>query len=524
MIALTTSCAHKISDPDYNRQFNMVQELSYLFSEPPCKNRLTLDDVIELVVSRNLDIIVKEQEIAIQCETATSAMLKMLPALRLNAEYYNRNNNTGSSSFSLDPKVPPAPPSVSLDSSWRKNDESDVWNVLDFGLAYYRSRQETNRAVILSMEYERAEQNLILEATRAYWKAIGAKRAMDKAGEIMKAANQQKQDIDKQMNAKVIPEIQGLRNQNQLITINLQLQSYEKDYHTAMADLARLMAFPPCCSFELEEPTSLTTDVPICDICLLEEQALKNRPELYGKDAEEFIWADEARMALLQMLPGAELYNGRYDDSNSFLVNQSWLAIGIRATWNLLAIPQLLHAKKAAEERTDLMFLNRLALSIGVMTQVHLAWFVFTDNREQFLMAYDLWQVNERLLRTARKEEEAGKLHEADILRYEAETLISEINAMRAYGEMQASLELLNNSIGAPRWYQTGVVSGPPPVGQCTIPLYECDGCYPIIDIETEYTRRTRVPLPPQEHPFSEFKAEYPEEMQIQPYPELYDY
>lgn len=459
LIAIAVSCTVPQRDSMEIRVFNMNQELQYIKDEPLCETKLTLDDIIQVTLERNLELMVKKQEVAIQMELATGAKLKMLPALRVNSLVYTRNNNTGASSQSLT-NIPPAPPSISQDASYHREDENIVINLLDFGISYYRARQETNRSLMIQLEYERAKQNLILDVTRAYWKAVAAKRAFEKSAAVIAKADRQKMNVTKQMEAKVVSEIQGFRSQNQLLTINLELQVFERDYHSAMTELALHMGIPPCSEFEIIDPPNLCTDIHLYDICELEEYALVNRPELYGKDIEEYVWADEARIAITQMLPGVELFAGDFNDSNSFLIFKQWLAAGIRTTWNLLSVPALAQQRAAAEDRMDLTYMNRLALSIGVMTQVHLAYFVYLDNRTQFLMAYELQQVNERLLAAAKKEASAGKLHEADTLRYEAETLLSEINALKAYADMQNALEQLNNAVGLPRFYQT--ISGPP--------------------------------------------------------------
>lgn len=478
LVGITVSCSQQHCDYEELRVTNMNQELQYLKDEPIEQKCLTLDEIIQITLERNLDLMVKQQEVAIQMEIATGAKLKMLPALRLNSNVYTRNNNTGSSSQSLVPGIPPAPPSISQDASYHREDENLVINLLDFGLSYFRSRQEENRTLMLEMEYERARQNLILDVTKAYWKAVANKRAYDKSAAIIAKSDKQKSNVTKQMEAKIIPEIQGFRSQNQLLTINLELQAFERDYHTSMTELALHMGIPPCSEFEIVDPLTLCTDIATFDICELEEYALLNRPELFGKDVEERVWADEARMAIVQMLPGIELFAGNYDDSNSFLIFKQWLAAGIRATWNLLALPQLTMQYKAAEDRMDLSYMNRLAISIGVMTQVHLAYLVYLDNRTQFLMAYELQKVNEGMLAAARKEASAGKLHEADILRYEAETLLSEVYALKSYADMQNALEQLNNAIGMPRFYQT--ISGPPSFDK-TIPVRPCSATLPVV-------------------------------------------
>ena len=162
------------------REANALRDLSILLdnSELPCE-KLTLADVIEIALKKNVDLQVKAFEYAVQYEASTGECLKMLPNLIANGEWYYRNRNTGSFSESLLAGVPPAPPSISSEQHEARTDLTISWNLLDFGLAYFRSRQERNKAYVLQLEYERLRQNLIVDITRQYWKAIAARKAME---------------------------------------------------------------------------------------------------------------------------------------------------------------------------------------------------------------------------------------------------------------------------------------------------------------------------------------------------------
>lgn len=446
------------------RNQNSVIDAQCLYSSVSLPDHpLILDEIIAIAMEQNLSLKVKQQEYCIQREAVTRERFNMLPKILLNWENYGRTENTASFSQSLEPGVPPAPLSISSEQNIRRWDLNLVWNLVDFGLAFYRSRQESNKVLMAQLEYERLRQNMVVDITKQYWKAIVAKLALQKSMEIVDKALEQQATLHRQMQAKIVSEIQGLRNENQLINIRGQLQAYSAQYHSAMSELSLLMGVPADVEMTLAEIKVLGIDVDIGDVGELESFALINRPELYSSDVEEKIRMDEARLAIVQMLPGVELFGGPYNDSNFFLLYNNWLAAGARATWNLLNIPGYNMERRMACGRKTLVRLNRLALSIGVIAQVHLSHLLFHDNLESYIIAKELESVNKRMLLAAKNEQRQGKLHEADILKYEAEALFSEIDASTKYAELQNSLEQLNSAIGLPRYFQTEVIYAEPP-------------------------------------------------------------
>lgn len=452
---LLTGCHYDPNmDIDDFRECSLAEDLNVIYSgirEFPCP--LTLEEIYEIAKSRNLNILVKELECEIQNELTTREKFGMLPDIKAHFERFIRNRNTASSSESLVPGVPPAPLSISSQKHQRRWDYALVWNYVDFGLSFLRSRQEYNRGLKLQFEYERIKQNLYVDITREYWKAQTAKLARNRSKVILEKAKSQQEAVRKQLEAKIISEIQGLRSEGQLITFQAQQHFYNKEYHTAKSELALLMGLPPCVEFELADIIAFGTDAVLDDICDIEYFALNSRPELYSDDAEELIQRDEARAAVLQMYPGVDLFAGHNHDSNRFLLFNHWIQAGARAAYNLLDWPRHLQESRAADGRVLLAKNNRLLMSVSVMTQVHLAYTIYFDNLESYQLAKAIESINSRLLKAANNEKSQGKLHDADVIKYEIELLESEIDAIKQYGELQNALEQLNNAMGLPAYY-----------------------------------------------------------------------
>lgn len=436
------------------RRDNMESDMDCLYNDASIPQRpLTLEDIYDIAGERNLNLLVKAQEYCIQKELVTREKLGMLPDLRANYTNSYRNKITASSSESLT-NTPPAPLSVSSEKHQLRWDITMVWNYLDFGLSFYRARQEYSRALVMQLEYQRQQQNLFVDVSREYWKAVSAQVAVKKSEELLKRAVSQREALVKQMEAKTYSAIQGLTIESFLVNFQSRVHTFKRDYHSALAELGLLMGLPPGVEFNLAEIEEMGTDVVLGDIAEIEEIALSNRPELYSSDIQEYIQADEARAALLRLFPSAEVYGGQFHDRNRFLLYNYWVETGIRATWALLDVNRSRQDRKIAFDRQALARDNRMMMSVAVLSQVNLAWNVYRDNLNTYTYSRELRDVNQRLLKAAESEKRLGKLNDADLLKYEIESLQVQVEHIRSYGDLQQSLEQLNNSMGVPFYYQ----------------------------------------------------------------------
>jgi outer membrane protein TolC len=424
-------------------------EILYENSSLP-SNYLTLDDAIAVALDRNLDLLVKEWEGAVQRETATREHLKLLQSLTLSGELSWRNKNTGSSSQSLNPLIPPAPPSISSNQTVRRWDFTYTFNILDFGVSYFRAQQEHNKAIIQSIEYARLQNNLVLDVTRQFWKVIYAQKAIQESQALINRMIAQRESIRSEVAARFISEMPALKAEDQLLSVQIQLHAYQKEYHEGKMELARLMGYPACLEFELADLDTFEINAEVSDPCALSEIALLNRPELFSLDVEEKIGVNEAYAAIVQLFPALAPFSGANFDGNTFLINNFWLIAGVRAAWNLFAIPQHIAEMRIGIEDQMTSRARRMALSIGVMSQVHLAFFLYKDNLEQFRLIEEQRNVKKQIYQTAAKQFRVGLTSGIDVLNYEADLYIAELNYLRAFSELQIALEQLNNAMGIP--------------------------------------------------------------------------
>lgn len=455
---LICSCIRTCYDPLSLREANLLMDLARLH---PCEItalELNLEQIVHMALERNLEGRVKALDVAIQTELATGEKLRMLPNLIAVIDTSGRDRNTGSASQSLIPNIPPAPPSISSEQHQERNELNFMINLLDFGLSFFRSRQERNKAHIAQQEYVRTQQNLVLEITKQYWRAQAALKAMRGAARLISFAQEHAERLKKEIESQLTSKIAGLQSQNDLLEMKLSLMAYKREYEQALLALANAMALPPCISLSLiEEPLVLDhatlSPIELQDRPSLQYQALTHRPELYGNDLEEKVMIDEINAAFLQMGPGVELSTRAQYDSNKFLLFNYWRQAGLRIIWNLLAIPRFHAAKNVGALRQQQVRVNRMALTVGILTQLEVALMLHHEYLLEFELRHERALVRAEMAQAAAKEAAIGRLNEAQAIRLEADALFALAEALASYAQLRSSLEQINNVSGMPRLY-----------------------------------------------------------------------
>jgi len=455
IISVMFSCIKSTTHLNKNRYEKSQVDKAFLYNNITLPNRpLNIDDIVAIGLKRNLALLVKRQECAIQKEIATSEKLTMLPDLIMNGEWSERDNSPGSSSESLEPGVPPAPPSVSSKRQTGTADITFTWNLLDFGLSFFRSRQAANNTIIQQLEYKRLQQNLVLDLVKQYWNAIAASQGIRGSKELIEKAELQKEKLNSKIQRRIISKVRGLKMSDQLVQMQIDLQIYQKQYDFAISDLKQLMGLPPSISFELEDNSSLKKSVDIWQLAVLEDMSLRNRPELFSYDIQEKIDLDEVRAVILEMIPGISLFGSFNYNDNPFLLKNNWLLAGTRASYSLLDFPHNYSREKTAREKQILTKKNRLVLAMGALSQVNLAYWIFHDDQSYYNLTQEKAHIKEELWKVALRQKNNGRLDEADLIYIETNALNARIENIQAYGDMQISLEKINNAIGIPQFFR----------------------------------------------------------------------
>jgi hypothetical protein len=184
------------------------------------------------------------------------------------------------------------------------------------------------------------------------------------------------------------------------------------------------------------------------DIEKLEALALSMRPEMAEEGYRARISADEARKALVGILPNVSLsVMGNYD-SNRFLVNNNWYSLGLNAALNLtkvFSIPAMGRSEEAQKRADDA---RRQAMAMAVLVQTRLAAVRYTLVADEFTIWDEAARDDDLIVEHLASSESAGIDNELEVVRARARAMASHINRDLAYANVQAVIARLYNSVG----------------------------------------------------------------------------
>jgi outer membrane protein TolC len=430
---------------------------------------ITLYESIARALKYNLDYHV-EFASKILAETQLDlSQYDLLPQLVVDSGYSGRDNFSGSSSQSLLTGSQSLATSTSSNRDIFTTDLKLSWNVLDFGLSYIRAKQTGDKILIAEEEKRKVVNRIVQDVRAAYWRAVTNDRLIQKVEALLERVSKAIEE-SKQVEIKRLDRpLTALTYQRELIGIKRELQELQKDLALAKIQLAALMNLRPGENYELAIPDR-TESIKKIDISpdMMEHLALENRPELRAVSYEQRINANEAKAAILNLMPGLDLNFGKSHSSNSFLFNTNWLTYGAQISWNMLNVFKLPSIKKNIKARDKLLRARRLALSMAVMTQVHVSLAQYEFSKRSYKTASDFYKTQEKILKQIQSGIEANTVTEQSLIREEMNMMVAEVkydiaysNVENAYGSIFAALgidpfpidansedlELLSNSI-----------------------------------------------------------------------------
>ena len=156
IVLLSTGCSGKSTNapaaPDMEfrqkQAATFKQEVQREAKETPLSGPLTLAAAIDLAIKHNLDHRIKLMEAAVAREQVSLARLSYLPEITASAGYSSRNNYSGAKSMSLLTGKESLEYSTSQEKQHTLSGLRASWDVIDFGMAYYTTKQKTDEVAI----------------------------------------------------------------------------------------------------------------------------------------------------------------------------------------------------------------------------------------------------------------------------------------------------------------------------------------------------------------------------------------
>lgn len=422
----------------------------------PVTKPISLDEAIQRGLDHNLQKRVKILETALAQQQIDLVYFDMLPSLTASSGLSERNNYAASASTSFvngEPQPLGSNPSYSV-SQEKERTTADLtfsWNVLDFGLSYVRAQQQADKFLIAQEKQKKVEHNLTQEIRRAYYQAVSSQDLLKRIQPMMIEVKQALEDSKKMQEQRVAKTpMEALSYQRELLDILRSLHTLESSLISAKVELAELMGLKPGIAFDLADKVEKNYEIPTIDMQLEEMEviALENRPELAESRYQERISEKEITAAKLKMLPGINLSTSLSYENSDYLLNNDWYSYGANVSWNLLNVFKAGEMNKLAKTQVEVAKEQKLALSMAVLSQVHLSIVKFNQAKKEYLLAKEYLTVADDIYDLTKVENEVNVNSRLILIKEKLNNILATLRYSSSYANVQNSYGRVFASIG----------------------------------------------------------------------------
>lgn len=440
-----------VEDEKIDRYGKAEKYFNLIKNNPVPENKIfSLKDCIETALKNNLDLRVFQLSEKVHKERITSGYLAMLPDFYATYDLSNRNNQPGATSISLESGTESLEPSRSSVKGVGVLKLELVFSVVDFGLMYLKAIQEDDKARLTHFQKQRASQNLLFDVARSYYRVAAAQHAMENTEKLLKLSKIIEKNLDYIAETKTLSPLKTLSEKKQILRLKQSLEEYRRVYENSCIELKTLMGYAPWNTIKVDTTcfnSFSKLDLPKIDI--LEQVAIRKRPELYQMDTKTHHSTLEARKAILMMLPNVRMFMDFTNSSNPLLYNQSWIEIGIRCAYHILRLPQQIQEWRALDLEIDENEARTLALTSGVMAQVRIAHANLIEVENRFQLTDAIYNTHLKQLKAAKADSKAGgRISQIELFKMAMETANASIERSQQLGNYYLAYYRLLNAVG----------------------------------------------------------------------------
>ncbi len=409
---------------------------------------VSLHEAMARAIKYNLDTRVELAQTALKLREIDLSEFKLLPSIVAGSGFVGRNTVAASSSQNLTNGTVGVDPTTSSERNLLNSDLTLSWNVLDFGLSYVRAQQLGDEALIAAEARRKVANRVIEDVRTAYWRAVSYQRLIARLRGLEGRAQRARNAARTLYNEGQTQPMLALAYERELIEVRREIQKVEGDLLVAKSQLAALMNVAPQTPFTLVDARSGVGSSLHLPQDQLVRVALANRPEIREIALRLRIKDKEATAALLELLPGVQLYVGGNMDSNRFLLNNNWLAYGAKASWNLLRLFQYPARKGLIDAQGELLDQRALALTMAIMTQVHVSRARYEHARRELATTADYLNVQNDILAQVRAQARTDRASEQGLIREEMNALLAEVRFDIAHAQLQNAFASIYGALG----------------------------------------------------------------------------
>lgn len=441
-----------------------VTKSEILEQQEPLRASLSLGEAMARATLYNLDNRVQMMEHVIASGNADLEHFNMLPQLALNAGYFKRDREDLSSSKNAITGLASPATGTSSDREQVVGSLGETWSMLDLGIALVRSKQLQAREQAAQQRQRQSLQNILSETRYAFAKATIAQHTKKQVDAMLNEINVALADQQQVEQAGVLAPLDILRQQRNLLAVYNELLTLRQSLVSAERELNALISFAPGIDVALEPQAARAVPEPLRlnskELETLEMSALLMHPELRIADSEVLVHQREIRRTLLSMLPDLELGTVGHYTSNDFSVQSVYNNLSARVTHNLLNLYRWPVQKRHDQVRLELEEEKRLALSLAVVTKIHVAVAHFNALRDEYAFASKEVIARSELAETVSARYQAGEATLHERLTAQLFALDARLNAQLLAADMHNAIGQIYTNVGIDTLPQTARTEG----------------------------------------------------------------
>ena len=148
------------------------------------------------------------------------------------------------------------------------------------------------------------------------------------------------------------------------------------------------------------------------------------------------------------MLPNLRLFGGFNYSSNDFLFNNEWASWGAQASWNVFDLFRYKANKNSNETEAELLRQRSLALTMAVVTQVHVSASRYEITKQKLVTMSDYLDVSQRILDQTDSGYKARKVSYQNYVREKMNSIVAEAQYDIAQADLQNAYANIYASVG----------------------------------------------------------------------------
>lgn len=450
---LLSGCAQiqPVALTQQNMQAQLQQDAESMRKDvEPLAGPLTLDEAMARALKYNLDRRAKMMEEALALGQLDVAKFDMLPKLLAQAGYAYRDRARFTHSSPYPSEEPGTSSSTTAERNHSTYDLGLTWSLLDVGLGYYGSKQQSDRYLIAGEKRRKAMHLLMQDVRTAYWRAASAQLLKADVQKTIELAEDALADSRKVADERVRNPLEALRYQRQVLENLRLLESINQELSSAMVELASLINAPlnhgiTIATSDLQNITDELAQVPVET---LEEVALNNNADLREQHYNTRIAREETRRTLVRLFPNLSFNYGTKYDTDRYLLSNNWNEAGVQISFNLMNIFTAGTQMKMAEAGATLAEQRRVAAQAAVLTQVHLSRLQVINARSQFDRADVIYATDHKIAEVMRNRQMAAAQSKLDVVSTETASILSLLRRYQALAQVQVAENRMMATMG----------------------------------------------------------------------------